>query len=105
MAAWRRAIELSLGDSDVEKLRLIAQSRTELPSRSDGARLAWAGCDGLGLVFERAPNVDRRDCRTSSMSPSRAEALMSASVTGFGSAATDLTSTATNILVSSVGSG
>jgi hypothetical protein len=28
MAAWRRAIELSLGDADVEKLRSIAQSVT-----------------------------------------------------------------------------
>jgi hypothetical protein len=29
MAAWRRAIELSLGDADSEKLRSIAQSQTE----------------------------------------------------------------------------
>src|SRR6266516_3116861 len=33
MAAWRRAIELSLGDADVERLRSIAQSRTEPASR------------------------------------------------------------------------
>jgi transposase len=39
MAAWRRAIELSLGDADVEKLRLIAQSRTELASRVERARI------------------------------------------------------------------
>jgi hypothetical protein len=38
MAAWRRAIELSLGDSDVEKLRLIARSRTEPVSRVGRAR-------------------------------------------------------------------
>src|ERR1700681_1254654 len=39
MAAWRRAIELSLGDSDVEKLRSIAQSRTEAASRVERARI------------------------------------------------------------------
>jgi len=39
MAAWRRAIELSLGDSDVEKLRLISQSRSEPASRVDRARI------------------------------------------------------------------
>jgi Homeodomain-like domain len=33
MAAWRRAIELSLGDADTAKLRSIAQSRTEPASR------------------------------------------------------------------------
>jgi hypothetical protein len=37
MAAWRRAIELSLGDADAEKLRLIAQSRTEPASRVERA--------------------------------------------------------------------
>ena len=39
MAAWRRAIELSLGDAEVEKLRSIAQSRTESASRVDRARI------------------------------------------------------------------
>jgi transposase len=39
MAAWRRAIELALGDADVEKLRSIAQSRTEPASRVDRARI------------------------------------------------------------------
>src|SRR5215204_5304273 len=39
MAAWRRAIELSLGDADLEKLRLIAQSRTEPASRVERARI------------------------------------------------------------------
>ena len=39
MAAWRRAIELSLGDVDVEKSRLIAQSRTEPASRVERARI------------------------------------------------------------------
>ena len=38
MAAWRRAIELSLGDADVEKLRSIAQSRTEPASRVERSR-------------------------------------------------------------------
>ena len=39
MVAWRRAIELSLGDSDVEKLRMIARSRTEPASRVERARI------------------------------------------------------------------
>ena len=39
MAAWRLAIELSLGDSDVEKLRLIARSRIEPASRVERARI------------------------------------------------------------------
>ena len=39
MAAWRRAIELSLGDADLEKLRSIAQSRTEPASRVERARI------------------------------------------------------------------
>jgi transposase len=39
MAAWRRAIELSLRDVDVERLRLIAQSRTEPASWVERARM------------------------------------------------------------------
>jgi transposase len=39
MAAWRRAIELSLTDEDTAKLRLIAQSRTEPASRVERARI------------------------------------------------------------------
>ena len=39
MAAWRRAIELSLGDEDTAKLRSIAQSRTEPASRVERARI------------------------------------------------------------------
>src|SRR3974390_56366 len=42
MAAWRRAIELSLGDTDTAKLRLIAQSRTEPASRVERARMLLA---------------------------------------------------------------
>src|SRR5205807_2741854 len=42
MAAWRRAIELSLGDADVERLRSIAQSRTEPASRVERARIRLA---------------------------------------------------------------
>src|SRR6201982_294598 len=42
MAAWRRAIELSLGDADVERLRSIAQSRTEPASRVERARIILA---------------------------------------------------------------
>ena len=39
MAAWRRAIELSLGETDLEKLRMIARSRTEPASRVERARI------------------------------------------------------------------
>jgi transposase len=39
MAAWRRAIELSLGDEDVKRLKSIAQSRTEPASRVERARI------------------------------------------------------------------
>ncbi len=39
MAAWRRAIELSLGDEDVERLRSISHSRTEPASRVERARI------------------------------------------------------------------
>ena len=42
MAAWRRAIELSLGDADVERLRSIAQSRTEPVSRVERSRIILA---------------------------------------------------------------
>jgi hypothetical protein len=42
MAAWRRAIELSLGDEDTGKLRSIAQSRTEPASRVERARILLA---------------------------------------------------------------
>ena len=42
MAAWRRAIELSLGDAEVERLRLIAQSRTEPTNRVERARILLA---------------------------------------------------------------
>src|SRR5712672_742292 len=37
MAAWRRAIELSLGNADVVMLRSMAQSRTEPASRVERA--------------------------------------------------------------------
>jgi transposase len=42
MAAWRRAIELSLGDEDTAELRSIAQSRTEPASRVERARILLA---------------------------------------------------------------
>jgi transposase len=42
MAAWRRAIELSLGDAEVERLSSIAQSRTEPASRVERARILLA---------------------------------------------------------------
>src|ERR1700692_4296219 len=42
MAAWRRAIELSLGGADTAKLRSIAQARPEPGSRGGGARVLLA---------------------------------------------------------------
>ena len=42
MAAWRRAMELSLGDADVKRLSSIAQSRTEPASRVKRARILLA---------------------------------------------------------------
>jgi len=42
VAAWRRAIELSLGDEDTAKLKSIAQSRTEPASRVERARILLA---------------------------------------------------------------
>src|ERR1700739_226536 len=42
MAAWRRAIELSLEDADWAKLRSIAHSRTEPASRVERARILLA---------------------------------------------------------------
>jgi transposase len=42
MAAWRRAIELALGDEDRAKLMSVAQSRTELASRVERARILLA---------------------------------------------------------------
>jgi transposase len=42
MAAWRRAIELSLTDTDTAKLRSMAQSRTEPASRVERARILLA---------------------------------------------------------------
>src|SRR6201988_2409700 len=42
MAAWRRAIELSLGDEDTAKLRSITESRTEPGSRVERARILLA---------------------------------------------------------------
>ena len=58
MAAWRRAIELALGDEDTGKLRAIAQSRSEPAGRVERARILlayredpsfYAVARGLGL--------------------------------------------------------
>ena len=42
MTAWRRVIELSIGDAEVAKLTSIARSRTELASRVERARILLA---------------------------------------------------------------
>ena len=55
MAAWRRAIELSLTDMDTAKLRSIAQSRTESASRFERRGYCWP--TGRPLVFCRGPSA------------------------------------------------
>jgi hypothetical protein len=57
-AAWRRAIELSLGDADTAKLRSIAQSRTEPASRVERARIRyWLRGDRVARRGNRFPAV------------------------------------------------
>src|SRR6478672_7492909 len=51
MAAWRRAIELSLGEADTAKLRSIAQSRTN-------RRAGWSG-RGYCWPIEKTPRFLR----------------------------------------------
>ena len=55
MAAWRRAIELSLGEADTAKLRSIAQSRTEPASRVERARIRFLRSAGhSGCIIKRS---------------------------------------------------
>ena len=42
MTAWRRAIELAIGEKDLAKLGAIARSRTEPASRVERARMLLA---------------------------------------------------------------
>src|SRR5260370_11792671 len=42
MTAWRRAIELSLGDGDVARLTSVTRSRSEAASRVERARMLLA---------------------------------------------------------------
>src|ERR1700688_675235 len=42
MTAWRQAIELSIGESDLAKLVSITRSRTEPASRVERARVLFA---------------------------------------------------------------
>src|SRR5215470_1620222 len=67
MAAWRRAIELSLADADVERLRSIAQSRTEPASRVERARILLAYRKDpsffCGRPSARPPSSDRSALR------------------------------------------
>jgi hypothetical protein len=66
MAAWQRAIELSLGDEDTAKLKSIAQSRTEPASRVERARILLAHREdpsffavgrALGLHHQTSPRT------------------------------------------------
>jgi hypothetical protein len=58
MAAWRRAIELSLGDADIAKLRSIAQSRTEPASRVERRGYCWP----TGKTRRFLPSAGRSGC-------------------------------------------
>src|SRR5258708_1437615 len=58
MAAWRRAIELSLGDEDTVKLRSIAQSRTERRAGSNERGYCWP----IGKIHRFLRSVGRSDC-------------------------------------------
>ena len=49
MAAWRRAIALSLEDEDIAKLRSMAQSRSEPASRVERARILLAYWEKLSF--------------------------------------------------------
>ena len=42
MTAWRRALELAIGDEDLLRLTTIARSRTEPASRVERARMLLA---------------------------------------------------------------
>jgi hypothetical protein len=66
MPAWRRAIELSLGDSDTSKLRSIAQSRTEPAGRVERARklLAYRE-DPSFFAVGRAPGLHHQTVQRS----------------------------------------
>ena len=68
MAAWRRAIELSLEDEDAAKLRRVAQARTEPASRVERARILlayredpsfFAVGQALGLHHQTGPALRR----------------------------------------------
>src|SRR2546421_4606571 len=66
MAAWRRAIELSLGDADVERLRSITQSRTEPASRVERARILLAYReDPSFFAVGRAPGLHNQTVQRS----------------------------------------
>ena len=68
MAAWRRAIELSLGETELEKLRMIARSRTEAASWVERARILlgywenssfFAVGQALGLHHQTVDRLER----------------------------------------------
>src|SRR5271154_4979411 len=78
MAAWRRAIELSLGDADTGELRSIAQSRTEPASRVERARMLLAYREGpsfyavgrdIGVTHQTVERCVRRAERLGVMAP------------------------------------
>jgi hypothetical protein len=67
MPAWRRAIELSLGDEDTAKLKSMAQSRTEPASRVERARILLAYREdpsffAVGRALGRHAARQRMDC-------------------------------------------
>src|SRR3954464_3488807 len=73
MAAWRRAIELSLGDGHVERLTSIAQSRSEAAGRVERARILLAYREdpsvNAGAKMHRLAGVKLHHQRCSQKSP------------------------------------
>ena len=79
MAAWRRAIELSLGDADTAKLRSTAQSRTEPASRVEQARILLAYREDPSFLrwAGRSDRIIRRFSAASSAPWPKAVAIVS----------------------------
>ncbi len=69
MAAWRRAIELSLTDAEVAKLIAMGQSRTEPASRVERARvlLAYREEPSFFAVAKRSDCIIRQSSAASSV--------------------------------------
>src|SRR6266576_5844925 len=47
MAGWRRVIELTMTDEEIERLTVLSRSRTEAASRVSRAQMLLAYCENL----------------------------------------------------------